>query len=127
LATDVLQAGRCFDLVYQWPQACGNAYSSARAAHRAGRHDAAHDREGTHVGIDRGQFADLTRIRDEEPGFPALAYSALSTVRFGAIKRGGNIATHRFQALLEAAFILLISRHFRGAALTRRSKNCALQ
>jgi len=40
--------------------------------------------EGTHVGIDRGQLADLTRIRDEGPGFPALAYSALSTVRFGA-------------------------------------------
>jgi hypothetical protein len=28
--------------------------------------------EGTHVGIDRGQLADLTRIRDEEPGFPRL-------------------------------------------------------
>ena len=62
--------------------------------------------EGTHVGIDRGQFADLTRIRDEEPGFPALAYSALSTVRFGAIKRGGNIATHRFQSLLEGGLHL---------------------
>jgi hypothetical protein len=43
--------------------------------------------EGTHVGIDRGQLADLTRIRDEEPGFPALAHSALSTVRFGAHQR----------------------------------------
>ena len=83
--------------------------------------------EGTHVGIDRGQLADLTRIRDEEPGFPALGYSALSTPGSAPIKRGGNIATHRFQSLLEAAFILLISRHFRGAILTRRSKNCALQ
>jgi len=62
--------------------------------------------EGTHVGIDRGQLADLTRIRDEGPGFPALAYSALSTVRFGA--RGGNIATHQFQTIVEAIFILLI-------------------
>jgi hypothetical protein len=39
--------------------------------------------EGTHVGIGRGQLADLTRIRDEEPGFPALAYSVLSKLRFG--------------------------------------------
>jgi hypothetical protein len=83
--------------------------------------------EGTHVGIDRGQFADLTRIRDEEPGFPAFGYSALSTPGSAPIKGGGNIATHRFQSLLDAAFILLISRHFRGATLTRRSKNCALQ
>jgi len=28
--------------------------------------------EGTHVGIDRGQLADLTRIRDEEPGAAPL-------------------------------------------------------
>jgi hypothetical protein len=44
--------------------------------------------EGTQVGICRGQPADLTRIRDEEPGFPALACSALSTVRFGAHQKG---------------------------------------
>jgi hypothetical protein len=43
--------------------------------------------EGTHVGIGRGQLADLTRIRDEEPGFPALAYSALSKLRFGGHQR----------------------------------------
>jgi hypothetical protein len=83
--------------------------------------------EGTHVGIGRGQLADLTRIRDEEPGFPALGYPARSTPGSALIKGGGNIATHRFQGLTEAAFILLISRHFSGAILTRRSKNCALQ
>ena len=44
--------------------------------------------EGTHVGIDRGQLADLTRIRDEEPGFPALAYSVLSTSGSAPIRRG---------------------------------------
>jgi hypothetical protein len=44
--------------------------------------------EGTHVGIDRGQLADLTRIRDEEPGFPALGYSVLSTPGSAPIKRG---------------------------------------
>ena len=83
--------------------------------------------EGTHVGIDRGQPADLTRIRDEEPGFPALHTRRFRQSGSALIKGGGNIATHRFQSLLDAAFILLISRHFRGEALTRRSKNCALQ
>ena len=82
--------------------------------------------EGTHVGIDRGQLADLTRIRDEKPGLRPWIPGTFDT-RFGAHQRGGNIATHRFQGLTEAAFILLISRHFRGAILTRRSKNCALQ
>ena len=51
--------------------------------------------EGTHVGIDRGQFADLTRIRDEKPGLCPWIPGTFDT-RFGAHQRGGNIATHRF-------------------------------
>jgi len=51
--------------------------------------------EGTHVGIDRGQLADLTRIRDEKPGLRPWIPGTFDT-RFGAHQRGGNIATHRF-------------------------------
>jgi hypothetical protein len=40
---------------------------------------------GTHVGIDRGQLADLTRIRDEEPGLRPWIPGTFDT-RFGAIK-----------------------------------------
>jgi hypothetical protein len=44
--------------------------------------------EGTHVGIGRGQLADLTRIRDEEPGFPRLCILGAFDTRFGAHQRG---------------------------------------
>ena len=62
--------------------------------------------EGRAYDIERGQFDHLTRIRDEEPG-STPGYSALSTTG-SARRRAGDIATHRFQWLAQAAFILLI-------------------